>query len=60
MSANVKKAIWIIVAIFLISMVATDPRGSSAFVLAIWDIIWEALTNIGIFFEELFTGTLGR
>lgn len=51
--------IWLVV-IFLLYSVVNDPEGSAAVVRALWDVIWGAITNIGVFFEELFTGSIGR
>ncbi|GAA4714187.1 hypothetical protein APR04_004147 [Promicromonospora umidemergens] len=51
--------IWLVV-IFLLYSVVNDPEGSANVVRALWDVIWGAITNIGVFFEELFTGSIGR
>jgi hypothetical protein len=51
--------IWIVV-IFLLYSVVNDPERSADVVLALWDVIWGAIANIGRFFEELFTGSIGR
>ncbi|HEV6952714.1 MAG TPA: hypothetical protein VKY86_05615 [Promicromonospora sp.] len=51
--------IWVVV-IFLLYSVVNDPERSADVVLALWDVIWGAIANIGTFFEELFTGSIGR
>ncbi|MFD2792981.1 hypothetical protein ACFS27_05405 [Promicromonospora vindobonensis] len=51
--------IWLVV-IFLLYSVINDPERSADIVLALWDVIWGAIANIGTFFEELFTGSIGR
>lgn len=51
--------IWLVV-LFLLYSVINDPQGSADVVLALWDVIWGAISAIGTFFEELFTGSIGR
>ena len=51
--------IWLVV-IFVLYSIINDPERSADVVRALWDVIWGAIANIGTFFEELFTGSIGR
>ncbi|GAA1875005.1 hypothetical protein [Myceligenerans crystallogenes] len=49
--------IWLVV-IAVLSMIITDPHRASDTVIAVWNMIWDAVVNIATFFEQVFTGIL--